>query len=405
VKNPEIKSKWKYFLGVVKVKIKKRSQVFVIIGTVCILLLTLLAACSSPSPAPTTPAATTPAATTPGSSSPAATTPAEPVKAQKLTFASFRPENDYWVPAFKEWVKDFEEKTGGRYTIEMNWGGGMGAAKDYYNMLTSGVFDLANYQQTQLPGRFPISELLTLPIEAPSISAPTMAFHQLYKNGYLDKEFSDSKVLFVWGGAGNTLAQNKRSAATIEEMKGIKVGNSGGYAIDVLTAAGAVPVNMALGERYISIEKGLIDGTMGTWAALYTTKIYEVVNYVTEPGVCSFPFVMLMNKQTYEKLPQDVQAIVDEMAQSDKYSKLVGELGDADIEKGKKAFADKGGTVVQWNPADYEQIGKTLTPVWEKALADTEAKGYPAQQAVADLYKALKDLGVENPFVGYTPAN
>ena len=329
--------------------------------------------------------------------------PASAAEATKLTFASFRAENDYWVPAFKEWVKDFTAKTNGRYVIEMSWGGGMGASKDYYNMLTNSVFDIANWQPTLLPGRFPMSELMTLPIEAPSISAPSMAFHELFMKGYLDKEFSSAKILFVWAGAGNMMAQNKRPAATVEEMKGIRIGNSGGYAIDVLKAANAVPVNMSLGQRYISIEKGIIDGTMGTWAAMYTAKFYEILHYATEPGMCSFPFVMLMNKRTYDKLPQDIKAIVDEMAKSDKYAKLIGQLGDSNIEKGKKAFLENKGTISRWNKDDFAKIGAALNPLWKKAVADTEAKGYPAKKAIGDLYKAMKGLGVEEPFVGYTP--
>lgn len=325
---------------------------------------------------------------------------AEPIK---LTFASFRAEKDYWTPAFKEWAKDFEEKTGGRYKITMSWGGGMGASKDYYNMLTNSVFDFANWQPTMLPGRFPVSELMTLPIIAPSISAPTMAFHKLYMKGYLDKEFAQAKILFVWAGAGNMISQNQRPASTLAEMQGIRIGNSGGYAIDVLKAANAVPVNMSMGERYISIEKGLIDGTMGTWAAMYTAKFYEIVHYVTEPGICSFPFVMLMNKRTYDKLPEDVRAIIDEMAKSDKYSKMVGELGDANLKKGHESFLGNKGIIKQWNPDDFAKIGATLTPLWKKALAATEKKGYPANEIVSELYSIMKDQGIEHPFVGYTP--
>ena len=322
-----------------------------------------------------------------------------------LKFASFRPENDYWVPAWKEWVKDFAAKTGGRYTIEMSWAGGMGAPKDYYKMLTNGVFDFAQWQPTQLPGRFPISELLTLPIEAPLTSGPTMAYNELYKKGFLDKEFSDAKVLFVWAGAGNMIAQNKRPVSTLNEMKGIRIGNAGGYAIDFLKAANAVPVNMALGERYISIEKGVIDGTMGSWAAMYTAKFYEILHNATEPGICSAPFVMIMNKQTYEKLPKDVKAAIDEMSQSDKYAKFAGQLGDEDIEKGKKAFLEKNGKISQWKQEDYDKIGAALTPLWDKALAEAEAKGYPAKQAMATFYTAMKNLGSKQPFVGYSPGS
>jgi TRAP-type transport system periplasmic protein len=388
-----------------------------LVGIVIILALLVLGGCSSaPStssaPAPTT---TAPKATTAAPTSAAPTTTTAPPTAAAptttsataitLKFATFQASTEYWTPVITQWAKDFEANTGGRYKVELNYGGGMGASADYYSMLTNGLFDITAWQPTSKPGVFPISELITLPIEAASISVPSMGFEQMYLNGYLDKEFAQAKILFVWAGAGNLMIQNKKSAATIADMKGIKIGTAGGYAVDVITAAGAVPVSMPLPDRYINIQKGVIDGTMGTWAALYTNKFYEILKYATEPGVCSSPFTVVMNKATYDKMPKDVQAIVDTMAKDTKYTVAIGKLGDANIDLGKKAFADAGGKIVQWDPADYAKMGTALAPLWTKALTTTEGKGYPANKAVADLYKALQASGSKNPYLGYTPGN
>jgi len=53
--------------------------------------------------------------------------------------------------------------------------------------------------------------------------------------------------------------------------------------------------------------------------------------------------------------------------------------------------------------ADMEKVGKVVAPLWEKWIAEKEAKGLPGKKIVKDFYNILKGMGVENPFHGYKP--
>jgi TRAP-type C4-dicarboxylate transport system substrate-binding protein len=374
------------------------------IGVCVILAIGLLIGCVGCSGETVTETVTNTTTVTPGQTTePTTTTTTEPVETTKLTLACFQAEKSYWVPAVKQWAADFEEATGGRYEIEMNFGGGMGAAGDYYNMLTNGVFDFTLWQPAMSAGRFPVCEMMTLPVAAPTVVSASQAFRELQLKGYVEDDFSDSKLLFVFAASGQIIANDTRLVETLDDIKGLKIGNSGGYAIDVLNAMGAVPVDMPVSERYMSIEKGLLNGTLGTYSAIRTYNLFEVVHYVSEPGLCSFPFTFVMNKDTYENMPADVQEIVDAMIQDDKYSMMAAEAGDADINSGKKLFTDNNGTIGNWNPAEFAKIGQNLVPLWEKTIADLEKAGVPAEDIATELYDIMVGIGIENPFAGYVP--
>lgn len=72
--------------------------------------------------------------------------------------------------------------------------------------------------------------------------------------------------------------------------------------------------------------------------------------------------------------------------------------------KAKEVFlATPDREVVVFAPGEREKMDKLLAPMWDQWVTDREAEGLPGREALNDLYAILVDLGVERPFVGYTP--
>lgn len=110
---------------------------------------------------------------------------------------------------------------------------------------------------------------------------------------------------------------------------------------------------------------------------------------------------VVMNKEVYGQLPTDIQAIIDDMFY--KYSLEAGKGIDEDSALGENLFIEQGGQYYEWNPEALDEIDKRFAPIWDKWIADNEAKGVPAKQAINDFYSLMKEQGIERPAYGYTP--
>ena len=53
---------------------------------------------------------------------------------------------------------------------------------------------------------------------------------------------------------------------------------------------------------------------------------------------------------------------------------------------------------IVWSGAEFAKLDTLLAPIFDEWIADREAQGHKAKQAVDDLYQLLVDMGVKAPF-------
>jgi TRAP-type C4-dicarboxylate transport system substrate-binding protein len=158
-------------------------------------------------------------------------------------------------------------------------------------------------------------------------------------------------------------------------------------------ALGAEPVFMPPGDVYMAIETGTIDGIVTCPPVILAFKLHEVAKYgaVTTFGCVSEGMVMNMN--TWNKLPEDQKKIVTELGTNpfrtsggltrSEYPKLIEEI-------------TKGGVKMVELPKDEAQrwYGQ-FQEVTRKWVADLEAKGLPAKKAVAIMNEECEKRNVQ----------
>jgi len=116
--------------------------------------------------------------------------------------------------------------------------------------------------------------------------------------------------------AGNTGVQMggwfNREIKDVDDLKGLKM-RIPGLGGEVLRRAGGTPVSLPGGEIFTSLQSGAIDAT--EWVGPYNDLafgLYKAAKYYYypgfhEPGTC---LEAMVNKQAYDALPKDLQAIV-----------------------------------------------------------------------------------------------
>jgi len=119
---------------------------------------------------------------------------------------------------------------------------------------------------------------------------------------------------------GNTGVQMggwfNREINSIEDLRGLKM-RIPGLGGKVLEKAGGAPVLMAGGEIYTGLERGVIDAT--EWLGPYHDTLmgfHEIAKYYYAPGwhEAGTALEYFVNKEQYDKLPADLQAILQTAA-------------------------------------------------------------------------------------------
>jgi len=330
----------------------------------------------------------------------------EPVQPIKLLMASFTSDKSFMSDGIKAFASDLEEKTDGRVIAEFSWSCALGKIPEYYDLTVRGVTDIGLANPVQCAKElFPMAEISTLPFNFPTAISHTKAVWELYKKGYLDETMDDDKVktLFIAGDAGSGLLMYDTKVTTLADIEGAKLHCVPGRQVDIAEAMGAVPVGMAGAEVYMALQTGTIDGHTKGYAPLPNFKWCEVAQYVTEPKLGSVFFAVFMNRSSYDKLPADIQAIIDEMVKDNKYGLIAAEQMDGLTENGKQCLLKNGAEIIQWEPSALDELGERFAPIWDEWITEREAKGLPAKEALDLFYSLQVEMGIENPAVGYTP--
>ena len=254
-----------------------------------------------------------------------------------------------------------------------------------------------SWAMTLNPGHFPMSELFELPIQGASAEQASKALWEMYKRGYMDEEFAQFKVIFLFTTSPYQYQWAQQSVSSLADFKGRRIRSPDGIWAEVVKALGAVPLSTPVGEIYGMMENGMLDGVNFPWNGLSSFRLEEVTKHATATNMLYFPLGVMMKKEVWQSLPSDVQAIIDEVGE--KYSIMAGREHDEWDRRVLEDLRRVGVVPTSLPPTEMDKLKRLLAPFWDKWIAENEAKGLPAKKAVDDLYSIFRSIGVEEPFV------
>jgi C4-dicarboxylate-binding protein DctP len=194
--------------------------------------------------------------------------------------------------------------------------------------------------------------------------------------------------LTFWDSGFRVLSSNK-PFKTPEQIKGQKIRiNSSKVTAAIIKSIGALPQTMSLAEVYQALQTGVVDGTDGPIANLYTQKHYEVQKYITVTNHTYSGSAVVVNKNFWSQLPADVRSLIETaMKDATTYNDQVAEK---DTDQAMAAIKASGKSQVyvptaaeraQWvkamEPVRDEmtpRVGKETVDAILKAAADPAAK-------------------------------
>jgi TRAP-type C4-dicarboxylate transport system substrate-binding protein len=260
--------------------------------------------------------------------------PTKDEKVFKLSLAHFQPStHEVETVLIQGWIKEIEKATEGRVQITSYPSNTLIPGTEIFDGIVDGVADIGHSAYAYSRGRFPVIETLLVPglyWENAKVADWTVM-------DFIEKldpaELNDVKHLFSWTtGRGDLLT--KEPIQRMEDISSLEIGVTAGERADALKRLGSTGIVLPMPDQYEAIQRGLTNGVIAPMETLKSFKLAEAVNYVTfTPMLYNQLLFMVMNIETWNSLPPDIQEIIENVNKkyyeeviAGFYDRLSGEL-------------------------------------------------------------------------------
>lgn len=281
-----------------------------------------------------------------------------------LRLAENHPEDYPTTIGDKKFAELVEEKTDGRYKVDVYAGGQLGDEKSVVEQLQLGSIELTRVNATPLTEFSSDIGVLSLPY---LFEDEESKWEHL--NGELGQELLDTfdgsnlVGLAFYDSGERSIYNSKKQVETPEDMKGLKIRvQPSELAIDIFEAFGSSATPMEYGEVYSAVQTGVLDGGENNFPSYYTSNHYEVASYFTVNKYSGPPEVLMASQSLWDELSDEDKKAFKEAAlesvtvQREAWDKLTEESKEAVIENGNEIF----------EVTDFAPWREAVEPVYEK---------------------------------------
>ena len=322
--------------------------------------------------------------------------PAIPAEKITLRFAIDYPEpSSLYQSLIKPMLDDIEQTSQGRISITRYLGGILGKGPENYDMVKTGKVDLTSHATGYTPGRFPMTDVLTLPGAFENNVASQDDGLAVYER-ILYKEFPDTQSVALHPAQLFYVYTVDKPIRVMEDFRGLKIRTAGGFVTDALKALGAAPVPVSLGEVYTSLQTGVINGVVLGPSAFPGFKLQEVLKHCTRFKFGTTTHVITVNKKTWGNIPADLKPLIGQAFK--KWGTLQMAMWQKDDTLATKTLSDKGGTTYTLTPAEEARWVEALKPIVSAWVAGLKAKGLPADELMTIVREEGKKRNVPFPY-------
>lgn len=306
-----------------------------------------------------------------------------------LSIASWGPPSHVTnAQIWPDFIERLEEVSGGALTAELKLNlVPVPASADF---VLDGGADFTMIFHGYTPGRFPTAELVELPGTQGSVAGASAAYWRVwseYLAPYAKQDEFKTAAMFVHGPGQLQMAD---PIADLAALSGQKVRGPGGIGSEMLTELGAVPVQVPITKTYEALSSGAADGLVTNVDTRTAFRLDDVTTqvYVVPGGLYRGSMAILMNKDTWNSLPADLQEKLDAELLGETLSKMFGAGLEAGDQFALESTKGVGHAVVEASEADLALVSTVAEKIEERVIERVSASGADAAAAL-DAFRAL----------------
>ena len=319
-----------------------------------------------------------------------------PEKVYKLIYSDWGPPFiDIGIRA-KEWQQVLYERTGGRLVVDGYWSEALLRRDDTIRGVSAGLADIVLYVLGSNPGIHKINRVIDLPgTGMPGQIAMRDIYNALYaKYPEFQEEYGNTFPIFMRGLPAEHMHTTDKFhlVKTPDDLAGLKTYANPLWA-DQFGKKGASVINVSVMEWYTSLERNLTQGMLIHWLAIYSFGLTELLKYhaiIGEGGSGMQTFGYIMNRESYENLPPDIQKIFMD-TQMEWVEISLHEDDPATLAAGEALAKELGNEVYYLTEEEQQQWFDLAQPIHEDWIAEREAEGYTnAREIYNDMMQMIK---------------
>ena len=197
-------------------------------------------------------------------------------------------------------------------------------------------------------------------------------------DGEVGQEILDSlsdvglKGLVYWENGFRHLTNSKKPVTSINDMKGLNMRTlENSMQIKAWSSTGANTTPIAFTELYKALQSKTVDAHETPLSLMYASKFYEVQSYLTLTGHTYSPWPVVINKNFYDGLPENLQQVVmDAAVETREYNR---ELSRADEEKSLTLLKENGMEVIELSVQQKQEFQEAMSGIYMDVKEDVGA--------------------------------
>lgn len=358
-----------------------KKSIVSLMSLLLVVVLMFFCGCSSGTPAPSS-------SETEKEAPPEQSAPKESEPVIYLTASCYLPPAHVASVLMGEMMQEIEAKSNGRVEINYAAGGSILTAPKTADGVEQGLADIGLAHIGYTPGRFPVAEILDLPLGYDSSWVGTKVAADFIEK-YQPEEWDNYRLLSIWGGTTASVNMASSPIRKLEDFKGKSMRGAGEIA-DALKALGATPRDIPMAEVYDAMSKGTIDGLLVSAETLKSFKIADVTKYTTyTPCIGNqYLFYIVMNKDKWSSLPDDLKQIFTDLGAT--YQDKMGLGWNVMNVEGFELAIEQGAEYITLSDEEAARWSKAVEPVLEDYITKMVSKGF-AEQEIREQFAFIRE--------------
>ena len=318
----------------------------------------------------------------------------------KLRIGSGHPKTTDWVRFLsdfycKEVVKRVGERT--KYTLELSehWAGSVAKLGEELESVEIGILDMGALITPFEPTKMYIHNFAyNVPFYVSDPRAAARVHVKLFKEFPAFKnELRKYNQIYLGAGAvgdyglNTTFPLRKTGDALNHKIA------AAGPNLPFISGVGAVPVQGNLNEAYSGLQTGVYEGWIMMPGSIVGFKLYEIAKHYTEMnfGAVNGVLVLTINSKVWDKLPQEVRAILQEVG--DEYTVKEADYIVDVTKQAMKVLKDNGTNIYIMPSEEKVKWAKKLINLPKKFAKEADAKGLPGTAIMRAVMKYSEEEG------------
>ena len=285
-----------------------------------------------------------------------------------------------------EFASLVSEKTSGRVKVDVFPGAQMGQELDEAESVTLGTLDLTFVSTTAYNDAVPGFAVDCLPFLFESVDEFNYIFCETDVGKTLEENLLEKGGrILSWIPSGFRqmyFADTEVTSYTQVEGMKFRAPESSLY-VDMLRAMGANPISVTWGETYSAMQTSLADACECPFLSMTDANMQDVVNYGLITNHMILCYLMVINEELFQSLPEDIQAAILEAGQEAGANASRRAL---ELDEASRQTMEKAGVIFHdLSESEADELQALMTPVREDWIGSD-----PVRREIVDAILAGK---------------